>query len=144
MRQTIGQQFFGNLCPAPPSAHHGRKSVFRRSTAATVASMIMLPGPVSKAITSRQFGARGQKGEIPNAANVLDDARADRVGEQNPIRKRHERRPLPSRRHVAHAKIRDGGDPVRSAMTRVRQSARWREILHSAGDAPSAHANRWR
>ena len=57
-----------------------------------------------------QLCPRRQKRQVADAADVLHDARPPVVGEQRPIRIRHQRRALPSRRHVAHAEIRHGRD----------------------------------
>jgi hypothetical protein len=107
---------FSEVFLAPPSDHPGRRSFCRRSTRhGRINNHVARTSVEGDHVPSLARG--GRKGEIPDAADVLDDARADRVGEQHPIRKRHERRPLPACRHVAHAKVRDGRDPVRSAMT---------------------------
>src|SRR6267378_3120117 len=50
-----------------------------------------------------------QKCEVSNTAYVLKDARSLIVGKEEPISKRNKRSALPSRRHITHPEIGDGG-----------------------------------
>ena len=52
-----------------------------------------------------QLCAERQKRQVPNAADVLNDARPRIIGKQHPICVRHQWGPLPSGCHVTHAEI---------------------------------------
>ena len=72
--------------------------------------MTMLPGPVSKAMTAGGRGAGGNGGEIADAADVLQNAAATVVGEENVIEKGHERRALAAGEHVSGTEIGNDGN----------------------------------
>ena len=69
----------------------------------------MLPGPVSKAKTSRSRAA-GNHGDVGDAADVERGAAASRMSIEQVIHPRHQRRALAADGHVGGAKVGDGGD----------------------------------
>ena len=72
--------------------------------------MIMLPGPVSKAMTFSWPRAGGDDGEIADAADVLKNAGADGVGEEDVIEQGDEGRALAAGGDVSRAEVGDDGD----------------------------------
>ena len=67
----------------------------------------MLPGPVSKAITCLAVSAGGNRRQIRDASDVLQDPAALGVGKQHIVEQGNKRRALSAVGHIGWAKIGD-------------------------------------
>jgi hypothetical protein len=67
--------------------------------------MIMLAGPVSKAITSADDLSPGMHRNVRDAAEIQEAARLLVIGKRHVIEVRNEGRALATKRHVRHSKI---------------------------------------
>ena len=82
------------------------------------ASITMLPGPVSNAITLLAARAGRNRRQVRDAADVLQHAPALCIGKQNIIKQRNQRRTLSAGGHVGGAEIRNNRHAQRfSAIT---------------------------
>ena len=101
MRQHFGQQFIGKVPARRPSA-----VLIVCLSAMAEGQDDSIKNHVSRASVEcnylLQFRLRWQECQISDTADILHDSWPRFIGEERPIRKRHQRRALPPCRHIPH------------------------------------------
>ena len=149
-RSTVRRAALTTICmfgrPAPaslPSTSYGKL----RSESTRHAVDHRDAGPGVERADALDLAARRNDGDVADAADVLERAPVRRRRKQHRVGDRHERRALPSRRDVAHAKVahdvdaRALGDDRRFARS-ARWSARARARCVCPCDAIAAMSSR--